>query len=219
MFTIVICSSRRRAITGRRPSLTARTIHGHCGQSSTIYYGRRLLRVLTICLQTTFRRTLRRRSREYETLLPASHHHSLSHERHATAPLSSLSPVTVQEVIKLLGKLPAKHCSLDPVPTWLVKRLTEHIAPVICQLCNASLQSCSLPASQKHAVVQPRLKKATLNSDDVNSHRPISNLSFLSKFVERIVTVRGCGLSTTLRVTLCSRRSNLLIVKVTRPRL
>jgi len=105
-------------------------------------------------------------------------------------PLSSLSPVTVQEVIKLLGRLPAKHCSLDPVPTWLVKRLTEHIAPVISQLCNASLQSCSLPASQKHAVVQPRLKKATLNSDDVNSYRPISNLSFLSKFVERIVTVR-----------------------------
>ena len=88
----------------------------------------------------------------------------------ATVPLFSLSPVTVQEVIKLLGRLPAKHCSLDPVPTWLVKRLTEHIAPVISQLCNASLQSCSLPASQKHAVVQPRLKKATLNSDDVNSY-------------------------------------------------
>ena len=50
--------------------------------------------------------------------------------------------------------------------------------------------TCSLPASQKHAVVQPRLKKATLNSEDVNSYRPISNLSFLSKFVERIVASR-----------------------------
>jgi len=80
----------------------------------------------------------------------------------------------------------------DPIPTWLVKRLTEYlaVAPVICQLCNASLQSCSLPASQKHAVVQPRLKKASLNSEDVNSYRPISNLSFLSKFVERIVASR-----------------------------
>ena len=77
----------------------------------------------------------------------------------AGARLSSLSPVTVQEVTKLLGKLPAKHCSLDPVSTWLVKRLTVYLAPVICQLCNASLQSCRLPASQKHAVVQPRLKR------------------------------------------------------------
>jgi len=71
-----------------------------------------------------------------------------------------------------------------------VKRLTVYLAPVICQFCNASLQSCSLPANQKHAVVQPRLKKATLNSDEVNSYRPISNLSFLSKFVERIVAAR-----------------------------
>jgi len=44
-----------------------------------------------------------------------------------------------------------------------------------------------LPASQKLTVIQPWLKKATLNSDDVNSYRLISNLSFLSKFVKRIM--------------------------------
>jgi len=54
-------------------------------------------------------------------------------------------------------------------------------------MCNASLQLGSLPASQKQAVVYPRLKKATMDADDPCSFRPISNLRFISKFVERVV--------------------------------
>jgi len=40
------------------------------------------------------------------------------------------------------------------------------------------------------AIVKPRLKKPTLNHDDLNSYRPISNLSFISKVVERVVAAR-----------------------------
>jgi len=42
----------------------------------------------------------------------------------------------------------------------------------------------------KHAVVHPRLKKQTLDAADVSSYRPISNLSFVSKLVERVVASR-----------------------------
>jgi len=35
----------------------------------------------------------------------------------------------------------AKSCSLDPVPTWFLKQITDHITPVICYLCNLSLQT------------------------------------------------------------------------------
>ena len=80
-----------------------------------------------------------------------------------------------------------RHYSLDPVLTWLVKRLTDYLAPVICHLCNALLQSHSHPASQKHVVVQSQLKKATMNSEGVNSYRP---MSFLWKIVERIMASR-----------------------------
>ena len=37
----------------------------------------------------------------------------------------------------------------------------------------------------KHAVVTPALKKTSLDATDVNNYRPISNLSFLSKLLER----------------------------------
>lgn len=103
---------------------------------------------------------------------------------------TSFDQVTVDEIMKLLGVLPSKQCSLDPIPTWLVKKSASHIAPLLCSMCNASLQSGRMPESQKHAVVYPRLKKASLDPDDPSSYRPISNLSFVSKLVERVVASR-----------------------------
>jgi len=61
------------------------------------------------------------------------------------------------------------------------------LAPTIAAVCNASLQSGSFPDSHKDARVTARLKKSSLNPDDLNSFRPISNLSFLSKIIERVV--------------------------------
>ena len=61
---------------------------------------------------------------------------------------------------------------------------------MLSALCNASLQSGELPATHKSAIVFPRLKKPTLDADDANSYRLISNPSFVSKFVERVVAAR-----------------------------
>ena len=57
-------------------------------------------------------------------------------------------------------------------------------------MCNASLSEGVFPDALKHATVRPRLKKPTLNPDDLGSYRPISNLSFISKTVERVVAAR-----------------------------
>lgn len=106
------------------------------------------------------------------------------------APLSSFKPVDAAEIIRLLSRSPAKHCQLDPIPTWLVKRVATTLAPIFSLMCNASLQSGIFPDSHKHAVVFPRLKKPSLDPDDSNSYRPISNLSFISKLIERVVANR-----------------------------
>jgi hypothetical protein len=39
----------------------------------------------------------------------------------------------------------------------------------------------------KHAMVTPLLKNPTLDASDLGNYRPVSNLSFLSKLIERIV--------------------------------
>jgi len=62
------------------------------------------------------------------------------------------------------------------------------LLPYITRMVNASLSQCRLPVSQKHAIVTPLLKKTGLDSSDMNNFRPVSNLSFISKVVERVVT-------------------------------
>jgi len=105
-------------------------------------------------------------------------------------PFSSFEPVSVDEVTRLLSRTPIKHCLLDPTPTWLVKRASDVLAPVLSEIFNASLQSGCFPDTQKSALVCPRLNKPTLDVDDANSYRPISNLSFASQLVERVVATR-----------------------------
>jgi hypothetical protein len=111
-------------------------------------------------------------------------------KRSISNPLTHFNPVTSDEVLKILLTAPAKQCSLDPVPTWLVKKLDSVFAPIIANLCNASFDQCTLPVDQKRAITRPLLKKPSLDTSDLNNYRPISNLSFLSKTVERLVDAR-----------------------------
>jgi hypothetical protein len=108
----------------------------------------------------------------------------------STSQLSNFRPVDAAEIVRLLSRTPAKHCHLDPVPTWLVKRAATVLAPILSLMCNASMRSGKFPDLHKHAVVYPRLKKPSLDADDLNSYRPISNLSFVSKLVERVTARR-----------------------------
>jgi len=45
----------------------------------------------------------------------------------------------------------------------------------------------------KRAIVVPLLKKDNLNIDEVKNYRPVSNLSFISKLLERVVSAQING--------------------------
>ena len=95
-----------------------------------------------------------------------------------------LIPSQVEEIIKEMG---TKSCSLDPIPTWLFKNCMSELLPMVTLIVNVSLQSGCFPDQLKIAVVQPLLKKHNLDSDDLSNYRPVSNLSFLSKVIEKCV--------------------------------
>ena len=63
-------------------------------------------------------------------------------------------------------------------------------APIITSMANASFTQGLFSDSHKHAVVHPRIKKPPLNPLGIKSYRPISNLSLVSKTVERLVVNR-----------------------------
>jgi len=58
---------------------------------------------------------------------------------------------------------PFKSCSLDPVPTFLVRKLIDLLLRYITSIVNASLADDLLSDSQKHTIVSPLLKKPGLH--------------------------------------------------------
>ena len=104
-----------------------------------------------------------------------------------TCSFNTFTSCSQEMVRKVIGSSAAKSCDLDPAPTFLVKEFLDPLLPFLTRLCNVSLQEGRLPSSQTTAIVTPALKKPGLDPSDMKNYRPISNLSFMSKVVERIV--------------------------------
>ena len=88
-------------------------------------------------------------------------------------------------ILRLIRNAAGKSCELDPVPSWVIQKFADELSPFVAALFNASMSSGSFPSSQKTAAITPVLKKATLDPYDLGNYRPISNLTFLSKLLER----------------------------------
>ena len=55
---------------------------------------------------------------------------------------------------------------------------------------NRSFETSCMPTKLKRAHVRPRLKKSSLDPDVLNNYRPVSNLPFVSKIIEKVVDAR-----------------------------
>ena len=95
---------------------------------------------------------------------------------------------TVDDIRSAIMGSPSKSCKLDPLPTDMLKIYLPELLPFITEMCNASLQQGCFPLSQRHAVVRPRLKKAGADPTDVQNYRPVSNLAFMAKVVEKLAS-------------------------------
>ena len=64
------------------------------------------------------------------------------------------------------------------------------LLPVITKITNISLETATVPNNLKCAALDPRLKKDSLSTDEFSSFRPISNLKFVSKCIEKVVATQ-----------------------------
>ena len=101
--------------------------------------------------------------------------------------LSDIPLATTKSVTSLIQKSPAKSCQLDPIPTSVLKSCVEVLAPAVTAIVNESVSTGVVPCSLKQALVTPLIKKSTLNADVLKNYRPVSNLPFLSKIIEKHV--------------------------------
>ena len=96
----------------------------------------------------------------------------------------NVSQLTMKECI--LNSAP-KSCELDPIPSKLLIEYLDSILPSLTDLFNSSLVSGILTQCFKSALVTPIIKKRCLDHNDLNNYRPVSNLCFIAKILERLV--------------------------------
>ena len=106
----------------------------------------------------------------------------------ASAKLNNLISATSDEIRDVIASCPNKSCQLDPIPTLLVN--VNQLLPLLTSILNESLTKGEFPNDFKNAIVKLLLKKASLDKDELNNYRPVSNLHFISKVIEKLVAKR-----------------------------
>ena len=94
---------------------------------------------------------------------------------------------SVQQIIKSLS---TKTCSLDPIPTHVLKNHLESLTPLFTDIVKTSLSKGVFPNTLKISHLSPCLKKPDLDKDLFPNFRPIANIAFLSKVLEKTVAVQ-----------------------------
>ena len=92
-----------------------------------------------------------------------------------------MSQLTVKECILISAEL-------DPIPPKLLIECLDSILHSLTVLFNSSLVSGIFPQCFKSALVTPILKKRCLDHNDLNNYRPVSNLCFIAKILEKLVS-------------------------------
>ena len=104
-----------------------------------------------------------------------------------TATLSSsgkVSQITVKECILSSA---TKSCDLDSISSKLLIECLDSILPSHTDLFNSFLASDIFPQCFISALVTPILNKRCLDHNYLDNYRPVSNLCFIAKILEKLV--------------------------------
>ena len=108
-----------------------------------------------------------------------------------THELSCFNSVTEEEVKKQIRSMPTKSCESNTISTKLFKQCIDKLGPVITSIVNLSLTEGEFTEDWKSAIVRPMLKKHGLDLIPKNYRpRPVSNLPFLSKVIEKCMLLQ-----------------------------
>ena len=107
--------------------------------------------------------------------------------RYEDAELNCFLPITPEKLRNLISKMSNKFCSMDPIPTFLLKKCSDVLAPVILHIMNSSIRTAVFPTELKKAIINPTLKTDGADKDCLKNYRPVSNLPVISKLLEKAV--------------------------------
>ena len=73
-----------------------------------------------------------------------------------------------------------------PVSLSMIKQNIDIFVPYITKLVNESLSSGCFPDSLKVSYIRPLIKKPNLDKEIFKNYRPVANLKYLGKVIERV---------------------------------
>ncbi len=114
--------------------------------------------------------------------------HQIVHYRSPEEQFHSFSTIGEEELYKLVKSSKPTICMLDPIPSKLLKEVLPEVIDPLLAIINLSLSLGYVPKNFKLAVIKPLIKKPQLDPKDLANYRPISNLPFLSKILEKVVS-------------------------------
>ena len=104
-----------------------------------------------------------------------------------TATFSSFEKISLSAVKECFLNSTPKSCDLDPIPSKLLIKCLDSILSTHIDLFNSSLASGIFPQCFKSALITRIRKKRCLGHNDLNNYRPVSNLWFIAKILEKLV--------------------------------
>ena len=116
--------------------------------------------------------------------------HNMDLEQATTNTLDYFKETSETEVGKIIKSSKSTTCSLDPLPTKIIKKTSSAHIPALTRLINTSFESGIVPVPLKKALVTPILKKHGLDVNILANYRPVSNLPFTAKVMEKIAVQR-----------------------------
>ena len=112
--------------------------------------------------------------------------HVQSSQEFTGTPFTKFQPISEDKLREVIMSGNSKCCHLDPIPTSVLKEVLDHVLPTLTTLVNKSLQESYFPHKLKSASVVPLLKKSTLDKEELKNYRPVSNLPYISKLIEKV---------------------------------
>ena len=107
----------------------------------------------------------------------------------STKILDSFRPATLEEIDEIITESGLDCSPSDILPTTLLKDNISILKEFILKLVNLSLADGDFEGV-KLADIIPIIKGSTLDNNILKNYRPVSNLSFLGKLIERVVLRR-----------------------------
>ena len=100
--------------------------------------------------------------------------------------LNQFEYLSQEEVVSIINSLASKSCETDVLPTKILKKALPGVIEAVTNIVNISISEGVFPRAWKTAIIRPPLKKQGLDLA-LSNYRPVNNLPFLSKVLEKAV--------------------------------